>query len=126
MAKASFLARKVATNTLNRVRKDREAGKAYPAMSHDELALEIETVAMGAKFSERCERCGVRLRFGDKAATPISPSCHKVRPSLGYVKGNVSLVCFQCNSDIGEAETIEDCERKIAALRWQIEKLNRK
>jgi hypothetical protein len=117
--KASHAARAVASNTLARVRRDRERGKVYPCLDHAGLALAVDSVASRKGRAMVCEHCDRFLAFGDKVAHALSPSLHKVRPSQGYVAGNLALLCMECNTAIGEAEDIATVDRKMRALAWQ-------
>ena len=94
--KASRDARTIASNTLARVRRDAERGKIYPCLDHGALALAVDSVAQRKGRSMVCEHCDRFLAFGDKTAHTLSPSLHKVRPSHGYVAGN--LACFAWNA----------------------------
>ena len=77
----------------------------------------------------RCEACDVPMRTltitgaGNKTAgngrgrAPHNAmSIHKVRPLLGYVAGNVRILCRTCNEAIGDAATPGDCDDRINAL----------
>ena len=117
--KTSRDARTIASNTLARVRRDRERGKVYPCLEHAGLALAVDSVARRKGRSMVCEHCDRFLAFGDKTAHALSPSLHKVRPSQGYVAGNLALLCMECNTAIGEAEDVATVDRKMRALAWQ-------
>lgn len=48
------------------------------------------------------------------SCNPDAPSIDKIEPKLGYVKGNVRLVCYQVNmalNEYGENKLIEMCKR---------------
>ena len=56
----------------------------------------IETRMLALPF---CECCRVDLAIGsNKKAKANSPSIDKINPSLGYVDGNVAILCFRCNT----------------------------
>ena len=59
-----------------------------------------------------CEISGVELRFrGPRSA--VSPSLDRIEPQLGYVPGNVRIVCHALNAgmgDWGEAELLRVVE----------------
>ena len=80
----------------------------------------------------RCEACHVPMRTltitgrgnkthgnGSGRAPHNAMSIHKVRPSLGYVAGNVRILCRICNEAIDDAATLADCDDRINALRYQ-------
>ena len=115
--KASHSARAIASNTLARVRRDGERGKVYPCLDHAGLALAVDSIIR--RNRRVCEHCERPLTFGDKVAHAGSPSLHKVRPSHGYVAGNLALLCMECNTAIGEAEDVATVDRKMRALAWQ-------
>lgn len=48
------------------------------------------------------------------SVNPDAPSLDKIIPRLGYIKGNVRLVCYQINmalGEYGEDQLIEMCKR---------------
>jgi hypothetical protein len=50
----------------------------------------------------------------DGHPTKNSPSLDKIIPKLGYVRGNVRVVCYQVNmalGEYGEEKLIEMCKR---------------
>ena len=82
--------------------------------------------------SGRCEACNTPMRTlqitgagnktqgnGSGRAPHNAMSIHKVRPLLGYVAGNVRILCRTCNEAIGDAATPGDCNDRINALRYQ-------
>ena len=117
--KVSRSSRIIAQNTLARVRRDHEKGKRYACLDGASLAAEIEAVTKHIGHALVCAHCERFLTFGDGKAHATSPSLHKIRPSRGYVKGNLALLCMECNTGIGETETLEVCDRKASALAWQ-------
>jgi len=72
-----------------------------------------------------CECCGVTFDVGykfDRQKKDNSPSLDRFEPSVGYVKGNVFLVCWRCNNlkrdaTADELQTIVD---------WMKDKLGEK
>lgn len=45
-----------------------------------------------------CPVFGVELKYGASAADPYSPSFDKLKPELGYVKGNVRVISYKANT----------------------------
>jgi len=114
-------ANRVANNVLSRVAKDLARGKAVVCMSRVDLEREIRasTVTRGKAAMCANPACGQFLSFGDGNCHAASPSVHKIRPSKGYVQGNITIICFACNEAIGESESLEAVNRKRAALDFQ-------
>jgi len=56
----------------------------------------------------------VLFSYGDKyQANPNAPSLDRIKPSLGYIQGNVRLICYHLNialSDFGEEEFERLCK----------------
>lgn len=44
-----------------------------------------------------CPVCQRELRVGEGKVCDSSPTLDKNVPALGYVRGNVSVICFDCN-----------------------------
>ena len=77
------------------------------------------------KHQSRCELCNIEFSIGYKGKSggrSNSPSLDRLIPSLGYVPGNVSLICFRCNAKKSDA-TFEEYERMYY---WWKNKLNKK
>jgi hypothetical protein len=51
---------------------------------------------------ESCPVCGCEMVSGDGKHRMDSPSLDKWDPSLGYVKGNVWVICMRCNLRKGD------------------------
>lgn len=61
----------------------------------------INKLELLLKESRYCPCCGVKFlyRWGtNRKPEPKSPSFDKFIPQLGYVKGNVFLICWRCNN----------------------------
>lgn len=58
------------------------------------------------------------LEMSDKYLTnPQAPSVDRIIPALGYVRGNVRIVCYQVNmalSEYGEEQLIKMCKAIVA------------
>lgn len=69
-----------------------------------------------------CPCCGVELLTTYSGlAKPLdnSPSIERVTPSLGYVQGNVALLCFRCNT-IKRDASLAELERIVVWLRGRL------
>ena len=71
---------------------------------------------------EVCPVLGCRLERTPKSAGPSSPSLDRIKPELGYTKGNVEVISLRANmlkSDCDVAELrhmIAWLERRVAML----------
>lgn len=63
---------------------------------------------------EFCPVLGMRLVFGDGHSTPASPTVDRLKPGLGYVRGNIQVMSHRANT-IKSNATAEEIE-KVA--RW--------
>ena len=56
-----------------------------------------------------CACCGRELDYQrrGKCASPASPSLDRVNVAMGYVSGNVAVVCHRCNVLKGDASAEE-------------------
>ena len=61
-----------------------------------------------------CECCGKEFYFSGDGLSMDAPSVDRLRPAVGYVKGNVSIICWRCNKIKRDASLDE---LKIL-LRW--------
>ncbi len=95
-----------------------QAKKGVPA------ALGRFTVAFIEAWLQRqptCECCGVAFRVAvlvDGVKCDQSPSLDRFVPALGYVEGNVALLCWRCNNLKRDASA-EELERVVRWMRTQ-------
>ncbi len=62
---------------------------------------------------EQCPICNVFMSHAPNGGgNSISYTLDKVKPHLGYVKGNISVICKLCNSTKGSGDA--ELHRKIA------------
>ena len=108
-------------NAIARVRKARNKGQHIPCLDSESLGRAIDSIYT----SRACQCCGQAMMGGRGVVQAESPSLHKIRPELGYVAGNLAVVCFACNTAIGEAGTAEQVNARMAALRWQLEQIQK-
>jgi hypothetical protein len=81
-------------------------------------------------IAERCPCCGqimgadIEIR-GSGNSDPKSPSLDRIRPGLGYVPGNVAVICWRCNQTKGSAteEELRTVANWLAFLRRENLKL---
>lgn len=70
----------------------------------------------------RCEVTKIPLDLGKSPlgkVNPYAPSFDKIVPDLGYIKGNVRIVCYQLNIAISEfgLEQFDELARRYIAAR---------
>lgn len=69
---------------------------------------------------EACPCCGVKMKVqcgpSGRGATPSSPSLDRINPKLGYIPGNVAVICNDCNMTKGKAG-IAELERVVKWLK---------
>lgn len=74
--------------------------RARVGIPHDKDAFNVTTLTDWLMRSPNCECCGQTLQLVPIAGVPsnASPSVDRIVPSLGYVLGNVALLCWRCNN----------------------------
>lgn len=67
-----------------------------------------------------CPICDTELEVSKtRGGSARSPSLDKIQPHLGYVKGNVAILCKKCNSMKGDA-SVELLEKMIDYIKSHI------
>lgn len=82
-------------------------------------SIEFNLVPDDLVLSETCPCCNGEMRAkneGDYQNGPLdcSPSIDRFDPNRGYVKGNVALICWRCNS-LKKDATVDELR---AIIRW--------
>jgi hypothetical protein len=54
-----------------------------------------------------CPVLGIKLEYGAKLANFSSPTLDRLRPALGYVKGNVNVISHRANTIKSNATSVE-------------------
>lgn len=67
----------------------------------------------------RCPVLGILLAPGAEKWAPGSPSLDRIKPSLGYVRGNVRVISWRANN-LKRDGTAEEFERIAAYIRGEI------
>lgn len=62
-----------------------------------------------------CPVLGIKLEIGTKGFHPNSPSADRLKPELGYVKGNVRIVSWRANA-IKRDATLDELRRIVAYM----------
>jgi hypothetical protein len=72
---------------------------------YDESFVTIPRIEKLLRDSPACSMCGVVLNFGSKGRGAAarrshdnSPSLDRFIPELGYVEGNIGVLCHKCNT----------------------------
>lgn len=83
------------------------------------LGLDFDLTTEDICIPEHCPVLGLRITFrGGKGRGyhPDSPSLDRIKPQLGYVRGNIRVISARANLLKNDA-TIEELERVLADLR---------
>lgn len=70
------------------------------SLPFDKSALGVDSVTSWLIRQPRCECCGEDFALvpEGRAKSDRSPSIDRLVPPLGYVPGNVALLCWRCNN----------------------------
>jgi hypothetical protein len=88
------------------------------SLPFDRDGLSVAWLEARLREHPSCECCGRAFDFArsDTAwMNPASPSCDRIVPEVGYVVGNVALLCWRCNHIKGDA-TADELEAVAAWL----------
>ena len=77
------------------------------------FAIPFEITVKDAEIPPMCPICGTELRRATHLKADHSPSIDRIVPALGYVPGNICVICNRCNT-IKSNGTLED-HLRIAA-----------
>ena len=59
--------------------------------------LPVTITPADVQIPGNCPACGVMLAVGNGASSDRSPSLDRYDPTLGYVPGNIMVLCRGCN-----------------------------
>ncbi len=65
--------------------------------------ITVESIIRG----DKCPCCGIAFERGTGVRCKASPSLDRIRPELGYVPGNIEIICGRCNSIKNDASPEE-------------------
>jgi len=63
-----------------------------------------------------CPVLGIELKLGVGGVKPWSPSVDRIIPSLGYIKGNISVISWRAN-ELKHNASIEELEKVLIYMR---------
>lgn len=91
-----------------------ESAKTAAKKKHVPFDLTSEYIK--SIWNNKCPMLGIDLSKGSSVRCDASPSLDRIRPSLGYVKGNVHIISWRANR-IKNDGTREELERIARYLR---------
>ena len=68
---------------------------------------------------ETCPVLGIQLQIGEKIVCNNSPTLDRIKPELGYVKGNIQVLSYRANLLKSNA-TIEELEKVLEHLKKMV------
>jgi hypothetical protein len=81
-----------------------------------EKNIPFDITAEDIIIPETCPVLGIQLQIGEKVACNNSPSLDRIKPELGYVKGNIQVLSHRANTLKSNA-TIEELEKVLEHLK---------
>ena len=78
--------------------------------------IPFDITAEDVIIPETCPVLGIELQIGEKVACYNSPTLDRIKPELGYVKGNIQVLSFRANMLKSNA-TIEELEKVLEHLK---------
>lgn len=85
----------------------------------DDGLFTVDYLTEWLRTTKTCPCCGVELLQTysfDRKVAKNSPSFDRLIPALGYVRGNVTLLCHRCNT-LKSDMTVEYLERLLAWMK---------
>ena len=81
-----------------------------------EKNIPFDITADDVIIPETCPVLGIPLKAGEKIVCHNSPTIDRIKPELGYVKGNIQVISYRANTLKNNA-TIEELEKVLEHLR---------
>ena len=78
--------------------------------------IPFDITAEDITIPETCPVLGIQLQIGEKVACNNSPTLDRIKPELGYVKGNIQVMSYRANMLKSNA-TIEELEKVLEHLK---------
>ena len=119
-------------NNPYQIQSSRLSSSARKRAKKNKIPIDLDFISMPnmlnwLKRQPNCVCCGIRFRFGYKGKSGFhvgSPSLDRFNPSLGYIPGNVFLICVKCNTLKNDA-TLKELETVLAWMKKTENYLNR-
>lgn len=84
-----------------------------------EKNIPFDITAEDIIIPETCPVLGIQLQIGEKIACNNSPTLDRIKPELGYVKGNIQVLSFRANTLKSNA-TIEELQKVLEHLKKMV------
>jgi hypothetical protein len=81
--------------------------------------IPFDITAEDVIIPETCPVLGIQLQIGEKIACNNSPSLDRIKPELGYVKGNIQVMSYRANMLKNNA-TIEELQKVLEHLKKMV------
>jgi hypothetical protein len=78
--------------------------------------IPFDITAEDITIPETCPVLGIQLQIGEKIVCNNSPTLDRIKPELGYVKGNIQVLSYRANMLKNNA-TIEELEKVLEHLK---------
>jgi hypothetical protein len=81
--------------------------------------IPFDITAEDVIIPETCPVLGIQLQIGEKVVCNNSPTLDRIKPELGYVKGNIQVLSYRANLLKSNA-TIEELEKVLEHLKKMV------
>jgi len=81
--------------------------------------IPFDITAEDVIIPETCPVLGIQLQIGEKIVCDNSPTLDRIKPELGYVKGNIQVLSFRANMLKNNA-TAEELEKVLEHLKKMV------
>ncbi len=81
-----------------------------------EKNIPFDITAEDITIPETCPVLGIQLQLGEKVVCNNSPSLDRIKPELGYVKGNIQVLSYRANTLKNNA-TVEELQKVLEHLK---------
>ena len=103
----------------DKVRKDPRTALLHRAkMRAKKFSLNFSITIEDIMVTDNCPILGIPMKIGDVFNTDNSPSLDRIKPDLGYVKGNVVVMSYRANRFKSDS-TLEELKLLIAWMKQQ-------
>jgi hypothetical protein len=84
-----------------------------------EKNIPFDITAEDITIPETCPVLGIQLQIGEKVVCNNSPTLDRIKPELGYVKGNIQVMSFRANMLKNNA-TVEELQKVLEHLKKMV------